>query len=327
MYRLEVTPQDIVASRFAISPLMETMHCQFVLDGQHPAGPHRQWLARWREPYRRLRERHLGLRLAPLITGLRGPNNVDFLAPPPSGVAVGFDEEIAAMRQVPLEQAHREIVEALAPRHGIDPALRRVLLGPDVVELLAQAMEALWREVLSTTWPRFQATLQRDIVHRAGQLAAYGWAAALGDLSEHVRWVPPGRIEIDMRSDGDIRLDGRGLLLVPTVFGFDVGAYLEEAWPYALVYPARGVAADLPAHHDLTGLIGRSRTRILLELAGPATTTQLAVLLEQSPGTVGEHLAALRKAGLITGARSGRHVLYSRTLLGEALVSPSTLQP
>ena len=66
-------------------------------------------------------------------------------------------------------------------------------------------------------------------------------------------------------------------------------------------------------------LIGRSRARILAELAEPATTTQLAALLGQSVGTTGEHVAALRRTGLIAGTRTGRSVLYARTSLGDAL--------
>ncbi|MFI6815569.1 DUF5937 family protein [Nonomuraea sp. NPDC050328] len=327
MYRLELTPQDLVTSRFAISPLVETMHAQLVLDGRQPAPLLTDWAERWREPYRRLRARHHGLQVMAAIIGAKGVANVDFLAPPPTGVDVPFETELAKMRAVPLEQAHAEIRQALALRPPVDEPTRRLLFGADIVELLAEGMQALWTEIVSPGWPRFHAVLQRDIAHRAGRLAAYGWAEALEDLSEHVRWISSGHIEVDMHSEGEISLGGRGLLLLPSVFGPKVGAYLAEAWPYALIYPARGVAAASREHRDLAGLIGRSRARILAELSGPATTTQLAALLGQSPGTVGEHLAALRRAGAVTGARAGRHVHYSRTPLGEALINPSTLRP
>ncbi|WP_101787980.1 ArsR/SmtB family transcription factor [Nonomuraea indica] len=330
MFRIEVTPQDVAASRFAISPLIETMHAHWVLAGRIEAGPHRAWAERWRGPYLRLERAHPALRATAAITGVKG-DNVDFVAPPPSGVGVPFETELATMRATPVEQAHAEIASVLASRPPVPGWARELLLGPDVVRLLAQAWEALWTEIVSREWPRLHALLERDVARRAGRLAAYGWAAALEDLSRQVSWHDDGHIAIRMRGDTDRpgapdewrRLGGRGLLFVPSVFSGTVGAYLEDAWPYALVYPAWGVAAGPPAPRGtaLAAVLGRGRARVLAELAVPATTTHLAALLGQSIGTTGGHLAALRGAGLVTGTRTGRSVRYSRTPLGDALVA------
>jgi DNA-binding transcriptional ArsR family regulator len=325
VFRIEVTPQDMVASRFAISPLIETMHAQWVLEGRTRAGAHQRWAERWREPYQELHRRHPALRALKAITGNKGNANVDFIAPPPAGMSVPFETELAAMRGTPVEQAHAEIASTLARRPPVPEWTRALLLGPDVVGVLADAYEALWVEIVSRSWPRFQAILERDVVQRAGRLAAYGWAAALDDLSEQVRWHGDGYIEVRM-GEGEVRrrLGGRGLLFLPSVFVGIVGAYLEDAWPYALTYPARGTAADPPSPANGAGLatlIGRSRARILAELAAPATTTQLAALLGQSLGTTGGHLAALRETGLVMGTRTGRSVLYARTSLGDALMT------
>ena len=127
----------------------------------------------------------------------------------------------------------------------------------------------------------------------------------------------------------EIGLDGAGLLLVPSVFVWpELAVHAEEPWPKAIVYPARGVGTllehgppEAPAH--LSALLGRSRALLLVTLADPASTSQLARAFGMATGAVGDHLAVLHRAGLVERARSGRSVLYRRTPLGEALVAGS----
>jgi DNA-binding transcriptional ArsR family regulator len=60
---------------------------------------------------------------------------------------------------------------------------------------------------------------------------------------------------------------------------------------------------------------------MLADLAAPRSTAELAKRLSLSPATTSHHLTALRDAGLVTGSRAGRSVLYARTSLGDALAS------
>jgi hypothetical protein len=84
---------------------------------------------------------------------------------------------------------------------------------------------------------------------------------------------------------------GKGLLLMPTVFGTLI-SYVEPPWPYALVYPARGIA-------DLLGPVARAPGgEALSRLVGPRRADVLRAL---------------------TRTRAGRAVRYEHTPLGAAL--------
>ncbi|MFB9469411.1 DUF5937 family protein [Nonomuraea salmonea] len=341
MLLIEVGPLDVAHTRYAISPLGEAMNALRVAAGEQPAGPLRPWAERIAPRYRQL------VREIPEVEALttlfrRDAYNADFIQPPPTGRRGNlaalttregdFAAELAVVRATPLERVRTELARNLAgmrrpPRH-----VQQILTAPDVLTRLADAIEAAWHALVEPDWPRLRTVLERDLVHRAGQLAMDGWAAALSDLDPRVRWrseaergvieVRTGRRDVQERH----RLDGTGLLLMPTVFGTLI-SYVEPPWPYALVYPARGVAnlfGPPPAHGGaaaLARLIGPHRAQILRALAAPATTTQLVRQLGLSLGAVGGHLAVLRESGLITRTRTGRSVRYERTPLGDTLAA------
>jgi DNA-binding transcriptional ArsR family regulator len=71
----------------------------------------------------------------------------------------------------------------------------------------------------------------------------------------------------------------------------------------------------------LAGVLGRTRAALLADLEAPRSTTELARRHGISPGNTSQHLGALRDAGLVTGRRDGRSVLYVRTGLGDGLVA------
>jgi DNA-binding transcriptional ArsR family regulator len=100
---------------------------------------------------------------------------------------------------------------------------------------------------------------------------------------------------------------------------------IDPPWQPAVIYAPRGVGALWePAERSpdaLTDLLGRRRAGILSGLARPATTQELAQRLAASPAGVSEHLAVLRRAGLVSGRREGRTVRYARTAAGDALVA------
>ncbi|WP_412516292.1 winged helix-turn-helix domain-containing protein [Actinomadura madurae] len=320
MYRIEVGPGDLAASRFGIAPLIEVHGALGLLAGRMPVGPLGPWVERTRPAYRRI----AGDPAIRALAFLRRPHGymADFVVPPPARPNLTVPDQLAVVRATPLDQARREIPRNLTGLPEPDAAVRDVLDAPDVVDRLATGLETAWRVLLEPDWPVLRSILERDIVHRAGRLAAYGWAEALDGLSRQVRWRD-GVIEADIRADATFRLGGAGLTFVPVIFS-DLGAALEQDWPYTLMYRARGVAAlweTRPPHDSdaLAKLVGRTRADLLRLLADPATTTWLSARLRMSLGGIGDHLAVLRAAGLVTRERSGRSVLYRRTAIGDVL--------
>jgi DNA-binding transcriptional ArsR family regulator len=182
-----------------------------------------------------------------------------------------------------------------------------------------------WTSLVEPEWLRLRAVLERDIVQRAGRLAAYGLASALADLHPKISWSD-GAIAVRHRDPSHYHVAGRGLLFVPSVFA-DLALGTDPPQPFSIVYRARGVADILgppvAAPDDaLAPLLGPSRAAILRALAAPATTSQLVTQLGLSLGSVGGHLAVLHAAGLVSRTRTGRSVNYVATPLGEALRSP-----
>lgn len=67
-------------------------------------------------------------------------------------------------------------------------------------------------------------------------------------------------------------------------------------------------------------MLGRVRAGLLTVLGEPASGSELAIRMGVSAPAVNQHLRALHAAGLLTSARHGRHVLYTRSELGDRLV-------
>jgi DNA-binding transcriptional ArsR family regulator len=321
--RFEVGTEDLLHSRFALSPVFELDSLLRLLDGGRrlPTAS----ASRLRPAYEALRRT---TDLDAVLALQAGRVGADFVAPPPAGLAQTWEDDLAAILTTPLEQARAEIAVCLAERPATDPAVLALLDAPDVVPRLAEALDRAWHVLLAPDWPQLRAICERDVVHRAGTLGRAGWAAAIADLHKAMRWHEDG-IELSGFSTEKqvISLGGKGLLLVPSAYIWPHAAsHSSPDWPKTLIYPARGIAAlwETPEAQPpgaLADLLGRSRARILGALESPAGTTHLARSLGMATGAVGDHLAVLRRAGLVQRARDGRVVLYVRTAVGDALVA------
>jgi DNA-binding transcriptional ArsR family regulator len=185
--------------------------------------------------------------------------------------------------------------------------------------------QAFWNAAIAPWWSRMAAFLESEIAARARRLATVGSSTAFADLDPTVAWdgreltVSPVRM-----ASHDIDLDGRGLLLIPSVLAWSVWPRVTAPWDPALTYQPPGVG-DLwiqpPSEGALESLIGRRRAALLRSLQRPASTQTLARRSGWSPGGVSSHLAVLRRAGLVVRRREGREVVYTRTAAGDDLCS------
>jgi DNA-binding transcriptional ArsR family regulator len=245
----------------------------------------------------------------------------DFLTPPPPDLTPDLGAELARLRATP----------AAVVRHDLDlygrstPALRDLYADPAAgLARLSTEIEAFWQAALAPDWPRIQLLLDAEIFARARNLAEDGAAGPLNDLHEKVRWEA-GTLSITKHFciAADVR-DGTGLVLVPSVFVWPSVLSIFAGDVPQLAYPARGVATlwePRPERTDALGaVLGRGRTRLLLELDAPSSTTDLARRTGMTAGGVSQHLTVLRAAGLVTAHRHGRSVLNTRTAVAEALL-------
>src|SRR5262245_23384258 len=316
-------PDDVLAVRFACSPVWETMAAVRTFADRRARSHHEGW-------HRLVHERSARLDLSPLLAvqPLRGfvP---DFLTPPPRTAWPRLRDQLAEIRVTsPAQVAHElkrcratvqdEPYGLLVDAYMADPARAR--------DQLASRIHEAWTELVAPFWLRIRTLLQRDIDKRSQTLARYGFRRVLDELHPRIRWTKRGLSCAD-RSGVTVEVDERGLVLMPSAYMWPkVAAIVDAPWLPTLAYPARGIdelwRTPTPPPDAVARLLGRTRALVLAGLDQPLSTTTLASLIELSPAGVSRHLLALRDAGLVSTARHGHEVRYSRTGLGSALLHP-----
>ncbi|GAA0489102.1 transcriptional regulator [Paractinoplanes deccanensis] len=204
---------------------------------------------------------------------------------------------------------------------GIDDAHRRTLAG------LADALEAYHRICIAPTVTTVDALLRAELAHRAGLILTDGVDAALATLGPDIRWTPPV-LEVRSPAEGEVRLGGRGLRLVPSVFWSRPGVIAEASgWP-TLTYPIHPAPATWaePRDDPLAALVGPTRARVLRALVTGRSTTELARDLRISAASASGHVTALRAAGLAATRRAGRAVRHTLTPLGLQVLASTRLR-
>ncbi|MFI6696786.1 helix-turn-helix domain-containing protein [Streptomyces sp. NPDC050433] len=324
MISYELGVEDLADTRFALSPLNETVFSLRVLRDPGLSALHLPWR---RSVLEGLGGEALDTGLLMALVGDR-LTLPDFLTPRPTSFAPSFDEELAAVRRTPAALVRRDLVAAHAPG-PLPDALRDATADDATVAALRDALCALlrqyWHLAVEPAWPRMRLLLEADMTYRARQLAVGGARLLFADMHPNLRWHH-GVLHIDkMISRYHVAASGRGLLLVPSAFAHKPAPPVSGEEPPLLVYPSRGVAtlwapaptADAPA---LVSLLGAPRARLLHLLGEPLPTVEIARRFRVTPSAVSQHLRVLHATGLVTRARDGRRVLYRRSPLGDQLI-------
>jgi DNA-binding transcriptional ArsR family regulator len=189
-----------------------------------------------------------------------------------------------------------------------------------------------------------QARLDHDTDAYQQIMSTSGVETLLRCLHPRIHWRAPF-LEIEDNGPEDateeVELDGRGLLVSPSLFLAAPGALLHlptagtEGPSPTLVFPVRPdprTSSALTADADTTTqdavpedalamLMGRTRAALLEELRKGCANVELAGRIGVSAAAVSQHTSVLRAAGLIATRRTRNLVLHTLTPLGRSLLS------
>lgn len=314
MLTYELSPQDLVDIRFAVSPAGEAgLSMRALRDpGRFPL----------QLPWVRLVQPRLDQLdwevLRYLVNERMG--SPDFLAPRPDSPLTSFEDELETIASTDRDTFERQLV---AVNGHLPPPLAHAAGLTRVTE----AFQAYWTLLIEPYWPRMKAVLAGDITYRGHVLAQRGTAAMLGDLAPTITYAD-GLLRVDGVSNPSRRerVGGRGLTLQPTMFGpqavipFDIGGLPIVG------YPPRGqgllwTSPEPTTPDDLTRLLGAPKAQILtLVSEHPRTTRDLSLALAVTPSAVSQHLQVLRRTGLLERYRVGKLVHYQSTSLTTLLI-------
>ncbi len=333
---LELDVADLAATRFAISPLSETVRAVQLLGDRETPVVNAPWV-RWARSELGWRPLRLP-RLWPLIVnGLT--THPEFLVPAPESRMPELGAELARLRATPAEAVraslHRVWEEQPWPESARELAARP---RESLAEIAAEIGEC-YQRLIAPHWERIRPVLEADIAYRAGLLAGGGARSLFSDLHPGLHWSG-GTLTLSDADQGPsplkIALGPNGVVLMPSIFNWpQVSPSRATSTQTIMLYPARGAATVWEGGawagsawagegggraEAAEALLGAPRVRLLAALRSPATTTALARRLGVTPSAVSQHLAVLHRGGLVDKRRSGRAVLYQTTALGLALL-------
>lgn len=320
VWRIHLTTDDIARVRLArgADPMWELQHSLHVLGG----GMGEVIFGPWR---RKANRRGID-RWRPLLT-LNPPLGYSPNFFTPSDGTTELRAGIETVLRTPRRVLRQDLATLGGERRLPDWAGPLATGEPATLRGLARAMHGYFGTHLEPHWPQICRQVN-DERHRLIRTVAHAGAEELlANASPLLHWERPMLTLTNKRTERDIQLDGRGLILQPSFFAFEDSTILDvPGAPLVIAYPVRHRPGWLDAESGPSGaalraLLGRTRAEVLEALCeNHATTTELAERLELSAASASQHAKVLREAGLVASAAHGKAVVHSVSPLGVQLL-------
>jgi DNA-binding transcriptional ArsR family regulator len=311
--RYELTPMDVTTCRFGISPLNEM--CLSLRSLRAPGA----YTHRVAETYVSMPESrgHRETLLALVNDDFSTP---DVINPRPETPSPRLGVEMRSVASTPAMLLSQEL-DRLWP-HDVPGAVQGV---PRVVMVrVLEALESYWTWAFAAFWTRHRSILEADVRYRASRCAGFGLMDALSELHPSITFDDASLCAHSRVGPSySTAVSGRRLVFVPSLFTLAASHPNADTAPPMVIYPARGQRQVLTPEAPFSPalLLGQAKTDVMAYLVEPRTTTELAALLGKTASAVNQQLHDLRRAGLVSGARTGKSVLYSCTPSGRALMA------
>lgn len=281
MLRIHFTNEDLIRVRVAGAPdpmweILLSVHLLSRRYGAATFGP-------WRE--RTLAQPVPGMGM---LLNLAPPwgYSPDFLTPAAGtgGLAAGIDAVLSTPRQ-----RLRTDLELLSNWRRPSALTRSLAEGdPPTLRRLGDALHGYHQHTLAPYWRHIHASVDADRARRGRAVLDGGIDQLLNTLHPAIRWEPPV-LQITLRTERDLYLEGRGLLLLPSFFCWRDPITLQDAdLPPVLVYPIEHDLgwAGTAAYTASSGLRGSSGRNGATRLGSPPGSGA-AIALGGAAGAVG----------------------------------------
>jgi hypothetical protein len=288
-------------------------------------GRHSRRLAQWQHAVSRRRHTRTSV-----LSDLYIPTGVPgFL-----GQAVHLDRSATAAAAAATDPEQTlEYVRDIADSRTLTPFARALADGHSrAYSVLGRAVADFQAVAIDPYRAQISSAVASSVADLTARMARVGIGGLLRTLHPKVSWNG-ATLTVGTLYEGDMELDGKVLILQPTVL--TTRLVVSEDLPGVMVI--RVPTATAPAavqtlgtdRRALDALLGPARAAALAAIATtPSLTTgQLAAALGLSAATASRHAAILREAGLITTHRAGMTVHHAPTLLGRALISRPSPRP